>query len=548
MFDRRSIINDKKIEDALSAVHRSISAAQFYPPKHPRLEESLKDGYKAWKKIKDDYRWEEQGLRLQSGSLWFGDSKLGATSPSISSLAKSFSQHGLLLLKKSDTFSLSLEGFSKFVRLLASAPDASKFNGGIVEDWNSSQFAAELHLRGAAATRISDFLPEAKTKRQITEDSWGTALSETGEVAALSDPLLLKRLQSFKQRGAKERRALDLLLQLGRAENITTFLDLLREITQIVHDYAEVERFKEAFHIVLYLYREAQNMDALGKTGKKDYLMDTVKLLVKRGFLQWLIDFISSAQGEEEAEVGEYILRALGKDAVVPMINALVAENSRFGRRRLVDILVSIGDPVVPWAIKMLDDQRWYVVRNMVTILGGIGSREATKGLSRLIADQDGRVRREVARALGRSHSCPAEDLLLQMLNDPDPAVRLMAISASAGHKTERMLNALWRLYRGINIRSYDWTLKPAIIQSIGLMGLEGGTNYLESIVSKKRFFKKARWKTVQQAAIQALGDLGGNKAESLLSEFREDKDMQIRTAAIRALASASAAVPAARD
>lgn len=537
MAHKRSIISDKKIEDALSAIHRSISAAQFYPAKHPTLSESLKDGFKAWSDVEDDYRWEAQGLHLRSGYLWLGDSKLGEGNPSISSLAKCFSQNGLLVLKRSNTFSLTLEGFSYLARLLTSTREGLNTKSSLIESWNSSPYAAELSLQGTSAAQISRYSPDEKNINKEKDAGWGTALPEAGKAAALSDPLLMRRLQSFQQRGARERRALDLLLKLGRADKITIFLDLLREITQIVQSYIEVERFKEAFHIILYLYREAQNMDALEKTGKRDYLLDTVKLLTKGSFLQWLIEYISSDQGDEEAEVGEYILRAIGKDAVVSLINALVTENSRFGRRRLVNVLVSIGEPVVPWALKMLDDQRWYVVRNMATILGGIGSKEAIKGLSRLINDQDGRIRREIARSLGRARDPQAEELLLKMLCDPDPAVQLMAISASSFHKTEKMLDALWKLYKGTSIGSQDWGLLPAIVQSIGRMGLEKGSIYLESVVNKKHIFMHKRWKSVRQAAIQALGDLGGEKAESLLSRLRNAKDMQIRTAAIRALA-----------
>jgi HEAT repeat protein len=212
------------------------------------------------------------------------------------------------------------------------------------------------------------------------------------------------------------------------------------------------------------------------------------------------------------------------------------------GRRRLVDVLVAVGEAAVPWALKMLEDQRWYVVRNMVTILGGIGAPEGLRALVRLSRDPDSRIRKEVARVLGRPGlpgSAETERHLLYLLDDPDMAVRLMAISAAASSRSSRVLDAMWKTFRRIPIWSKHWELKASLLRALGYMGLEERlVPHLASIVRKRPLLWRRRWETVQRAAIQALGASGAPGAK-VLCDLREHENPETRRAVARAFVSA---------
>ncbi|HSH69791.1 MAG TPA: HEAT repeat domain-containing protein, partial [Deferrisomatales bacterium] len=238
-----------------------------------------------------------------------------------------------------------------------------------------------------------------------------------------------------------------------------------------------------------------------------------------------------------ESEVGEFILRALGKGAVVPVINALCGANSRVTRRRLVNVLVSIGTPAVPWAIRMLDDQRWFVVRNMVTVLGGVGSAEAIKALLRLTGDPDSRIRKEVARALGRSRTARVEEPLLVLLEDRDPGVRQMAVSASAAHGSPRVLDGVWRAYQRVPINRAHWELKVVALHAVARMGLEEAEGRLLRELQRRHWFSRERWRRVRVAAAQALGKVGGAAASPVLERCVRRGEPELRAAAERSLA-----------
>ncbi len=531
------ILDDHRIEEALAGLYRSVSACQFYPPNHPILGEAQEAGYQAWGRVAEDFRWEQPGLLLRSGGLWFGETRLGAENPSVASLVRVLAGHGLVGLRRTGT--LTQDGFNWLISTLATAPDVVASRGGIRSAWQREAFAKSLALEALAvvAGDGSGTVGGGDKRRKERREQWGQGVEESAEGLAGTDNFLLGRLRSLQQRSPREQLLVDQLLRLGRAEDIQAFLASLREITGFVEGYLEVERYREAFYVVLFLYREAQNMEALGEGGQRDYLLDTIRMVVKGAFLGWLIQHVASAQGEEEAEVGEFILRALGKAAVVPVINALCGANSRVMRRRLVNVLVSIGGPAVPWAIRMLDDQRWFVVRNMVTVLGGVGSAEAMKALLRLTGDPDARIRKEVARALGRSPATWVEEPLLVLLEDCDPGVQQMAVSASATHGSPRVLDGVWRAYQRVPIGGAHWELKVVALHAVARMGLEEAEGRLLRELQRRHWFSRERWRKVRVAAAQALGKVGGAAAVGALERCRQRSEPEQRAAAERALA-----------
>jgi len=66
------------------------------------------------------------------------------------------------------------------------------------------------------------------------------------------------------------------------------------------------------------------------------------------------------------------LLERMGIDAAHPLLDALTRSPSRSIRWRLLERLESIGLELGPLLVERLGDERWYVVRNMLTLLGAI--------------------------------------------------------------------------------------------------------------------------------------------------------------------------------
>lgn len=66
------------------------------------------------------------------------------------------------------------------------------------------------------------------------------------------------------------------------------------------------------------------------------------------------------------------LLERMGVSAAGPLLDALADSQSRSIRWKLLERLEAIGEELGPLLVERLDDPSWYVVRNMLTLLGAI--------------------------------------------------------------------------------------------------------------------------------------------------------------------------------
>lgn len=182
-----------------------------------------------------------------------------------------------------------------------------------------------------------------------------------------------------------------------------------------------------------------------------------------------------------ELETLDRLLEHVGVEAAEELIETLINSSSRATRRGLFDRLARLGPQVGPLLMRRLEDPRWYVLRNMLALLGemqelptGLSPArfinhenplvrwEALKLCMRLPEERDAAVvaalqdesDRSVALGLAEAErGCPpgAENRLVDLATDRGtrPEFRQMAIRALADLGSDAALHTLLRLTRG---------------------------------------------------------------------------------------------------
>lgn len=100
-------------------------------------------------------------------------------------------------------------------------------------------------------------------------------------------------------------------------------------------------------------------------------------------------------QEEPDTALVERLLRRLGIEAAEPLLDALGGADSRNTRRRLLTWLAQLGPAVGPLIMARLESPHWYVLRNMLVLLGGLDHWPEGFSPSAYLVDADARVRRE---------------------------------------------------------------------------------------------------------------------------------------------------------
>lgn len=124
---------------------------------------------------------------------------------------------------------------------------------------------------------------------------------------------------------------------------------------------------------------------------------------------------------------------ALTREAAVPvLLIALQQTGSRSARRRLLDVLVSIGPSAEAALLAKLDDAPWFLARNILGVLAQLPPVGDPQPVLRALRHEEGRVRQEALRVLLR-HPDLRERAISDVLEGGEEAPTRTALTALDG-------------------------------------------------------------------------------------------------------------------
>ena len=223
----------------------------------------------------------------------------------------------------------------------------------------------------------------------------------------------------------------------------------------------------------------------------------------------------------------------MGVNAVRPLLDQLVEARHRGTRRELMDRLVKIGPDIGPFVRERIDDSRWYVVRNMISLLREAGCTLEDLPIERFRAHEDARVRRETLQ-LQLENPRTREAALGEALRDADRNVLRTALQAARTSLPESAVPVLAK-------RLADATFPPEFrVMSLYLLGRSGSVLALDTLLAFAQggssLFGKPKLAPKSPEMLAALGGLARSwpnerRASVLIELARKSKDDQILNA-----------------
>jgi len=175
--------------------------------------------------------------------------------------------------------------------------------------------------------------------------------------------------------------------------------------------------------------------------------------------------------GSTSATVARRLLDALGHAGAQGFLLALAGEKDKSRRRRILDLLVSLGPMIAPPAIELLEDERWYVVRNMIVLLQRVGDRSALASIRRAADHHDLRVRLEAIKWLLAYDPEVPRDLLEKAINDPDLKLAEAAIVLAGSYGIKEAVDPLLAIVDGYDLLGKRRTLRIKALKALGDLG-----------------------------------------------------------------------------
>ena len=204
------------------------------------------------------------------------------------------------------------------------------------------------------------------------------------------------------------------------------------------------------------------------------------------------------------ALIAQY-LGLVASDAIQEFTALLAEERDRQVRARMCQVLAKVGMPAVPILLDWVEDPRWFLVRNLVHIMGKIGDESLYAPVAALLNHPHARVRIEAVRALAVIGPSRAAAPLVELARDADAEVRLEAIRALGALRRDEAVPILRDVATGASVDIADLTLRREAVEALASIGTRRARETLAGLARRRVWFWSRTERRLREIAAIAL-------------------------------------------
>ena len=292
----------------------------------------------------------------------------------------------------------------------------------------------------------------------------------------------------------------ELLLQMDQARGEERYQELGRALLDRLRDHPGEVPILAVLEELLRQHRDAHK-----SLQQREYALFTLDHLAD-GAADDLLDSLESRECSEKEGIHQ-VLAALGGKGAYWIIQRICLAQGLFERKSLATALIGVGAPAIPPLVAMLKDERWYVVRNMVSIMGELRSSECVAALKRPLYHQDLRVRKETIRALMKIGGEAAEGALIPLLEEPDEGVVRHAVLSLGLLQSRQAVPPLLNLLEKRDLLLKGLVVKKELVVALGRIGDRRATGALLKLLGTRGWPVLGRWLELKIEVAATLGD-----------------------------------------
>ena len=221
------------------------------------------------------------------------------------------------------------------------------------------------------------------------------------------------------------------------------------------------------------------------------------------------------------------LIELTGGRMIHELLVALSEEKDLARRRHTFNLLASLGPTVAPHAVGLLDDERWYVKRNILSLLRQIGEGLDVAALRPSLEHHDNRVRLEAVKCLGAVTGEIPTTVLQKIIVDEDQKVAETAATMVGAFRLPNGYEPLIGLLRPADPLGRRTQVRVKALHALGKLGR------VEALDDLSHFFRS--WFAVvnpeeRRAAFESLAGYPTEARRALIKKGLRSPDGVIRT------------------
>lgn len=505
------------IATALTGVVKQIKAVRYYPPKHPALQATAKESLRSFEPILGGGN--HLSLTIRKEGFLFDDSPVAKGNQVLAQLATfCFARRIQHLTFLSD---LSSGDLHLFVHYLLLNPQIIQKQGGI-------QTILEKARLTTIWTNVRDLDDILKRREEIE------ALPEDPDF----DPaaVLTESTEEDSEQAQANAMGLEsLLIKMEQERDDYRFLDSMQKLIPLLRTQFTDEQRSQVLRAFLLLCRCATGQQYSEE--RRQGALQGLSQLATDETTDYLVAYMFAKETEPKTRgTLVQVLAFLGSKITKRLMEILADENTASNRKQLNEVLARSGKTALPILNEYLSDERWFMVRNAVAILGDMRNQESLAELTLLMQHDEIRVRRETIRAVTKIGGKRAIKILLQVAVANEQELSRQAILSLGAMRATSAVPTLLAILKlkGWSQRGID--LKKDTIRALGELRDATVIPELLKILKKKRWLHRQLNDELRAAAAAALGDIAEETTRSTLEKATHDRTTIVARAAAQAL------------
>jgi len=533
----------KAVKDVIGALLKAKKTFRMYPDTNPMYAKTIEDTYAKFSNY-FDYK-DELTLKIKQTELFF-DSELVYSNPQKEdNIALFFFKDGLRELAFKRGF--SLKELEDFLKILTVDYDREVLDDDVVTLLWEKDFQNIKYIVDEAFLTEDDGYEE-KAVEEVKERGPGTdelsrayadAFREESRQDISIVPLTDKDLHALVKEIEKNTyNKIDKLITiifeiLYQAETKGDYEDGVHFLNDSIEFSIKHGDLGTVIEIMKSTRKVLDDQSTPGEV--KKYLNLVFSFLSSDASIKLLGEFLDSSVEIEEKIMNEFV-SYLDKNAIQPFITILGELKTIPARKNVINILITLGKKDIQSLAKGLYDSRWYVVRNIIYILGKIGDKKAVDHLVKTVNHSDLRVRKEVIKALGELGTQGVLQTLKECLDDPDVQIRTAAARALGSVKSAAAKSIILHKVSDGNFMKSDFTEKKEFYEVLSRWKDADIVEFMMKILKKKTFFKRALNDENRACAAYCIGLMGNKEALPVLYKIRDTNNKLLREYAYTAI------------
>lgn len=528
----------KSAKEIVNALLKARKMFRMYPESNPMYARILDDTYS---KFKDYLDFKESfTLKIKQNELYCDSGQVYSNSQREDNLALFLFKDGLREITFKKDFSRGeLEDFLKIITV--------DYERMLLDDdivtmlWekdlpNIKYVVDETFLTDDEENYEEKATTEIKEKTASFDEitrAYSDAFSEEGvneiSIVPLTDKdlqVLVKEIEADSNENKIKKLILIIFEILYQAETKSDYEDVVYFLKGAVEFSLRHGDLESAVNIMKKV-SEFTEGSSVPDTMKK-YLSLVAAFASSENAIKLLGEFLDSGVDINENIANEYV-KFLDKSAIQPFISILGDLKTIPGRKIAINALVILGSKDIPAIAKGLYDTRWYVVRNVIFILGKIGDKRAADYLVKNVNHSDVRVRKEVVKALGDIGSQNVLLTLKQCLEDSDVQIRTSAARSIGSVSSVAAKNIILQAISDKSFIGKDFNEKKEFYEVLSRWKDNDVIEFLLKALAKKSFFRRKLNDENRACASYALGIMGSREGLPILKELANSKNLQLR-------------------